>query len=196
MAHSPQLDWIFAVPLFQQQLADFSRHRAALVDFLQALKRQGDGVRRSNVGGWHSDDLQPLGATGEVGWLLAQLRRFAADCIGQLGPPEREFDIVFDAVWAIINRAGDWNTPHNHMPSQWSGVCYLQVDEDSKARHDGNLIFIDPVPLGPRYRSPINVFIRPKVGGVFLFPGYLTHMVEPHHGAADRIIVSFNLQVG
>ena len=195
MDQSPQLDWLFPVPLFQQQLPDFSVHQPRVIDFLQNLKNRDDGVKRSNVGGWHSADLQPYAGEREIDWLLTQLRRFALDCISQLGSPERGFDIAFDAVWAIINRTGDWNTPHNHMPSQWSGVCYFQVDERASDTHDGNLVFIDPAPLGAHYRNPINTFIKPKNGGVFLFPGYLTHMVEPHRSARDRIIVSFNLQV-
>jgi len=129
MDQPPQLDWLFPVPLFQQQLPDFSAHQPRVIDFLQNLKNRDDGVRRSNVGGWHSTDLQSYAGEREIDWLLTQLRRFALACVGQLGSPERRFDVAFDAVWAIINRTGDWNTPHNHMPSQWSGVCYFQVDE-------------------------------------------------------------------
>ncbi|MDP6183705.1 MAG: TIGR02466 family protein [Gammaproteobacteria bacterium] len=195
MDQIPQLDWLFAVPLFQQKLPGFAEHQGALLDVLQDLKRQDAGVRRSNVGGWHSADLQTYGSLGEIGWLMKQIRGFAAACISQLSASGATFEIVFDEVWAIINQEGDWNTPHTHMPSQWSGVCHLQVNDDPTVEHSGNLLFIDPVPLGPQFRRPINTFVKPKTGGIFLFPSYITHMVEPHHGEADRVVVAFNLQL-
>jgi uncharacterized protein (TIGR02466 family) len=194
MDNEPQLDWLFAVPLFQQKLPEFAAHQTELVTFLRDLRDRDPGVQRSNVGGWHSNDLLRHADTPVVGWLLAQIREFATRSLEQVGARKRKVEVTFDAAWSIINRAGDWNTPHNHMPSQWSGVCYLQIDESSTARHDGNIVFTDPLPLGPRYRTPINVFMKPRNGAIFLFPSYLVHMVEPYRGDGERIIVSFNLQ--
>ena len=81
------------------------------------------------------------------------------------------------------------------MPAQWSGVLYIAVDESNAGNEGGKILFIDPIPLGPTYRNPINAAYEPKEGLMLIFPSYLTHMVEPHYSGNERVCLSFNFHV-
>ena len=103
------------------------------------------------------------------------------------------------AAWANVNLQGAWNTPHMHLPAQWSGVFYVDLgDMDASlplGEQDGNILFFDPLQLGERFkRSPTHA-MPPQAGGMLLFPAYLNHMVIPYAGKAPRISIAFNLSV-
>jgi uncharacterized protein (TIGR02466 family) len=186
---------LYSIPLFKKKLAKFGAHRAALLESIQRFRQRDPGNKRSNVGGWHSSDIRHLKDDPPFGWLFQQLIAASVECIGRVRPRAQSGDVFMDSAWIVINRAGEWNKPHTHMPSQWSGVFYCQVDESIDDRDEGHLLFIDPIPLGPHYRNPVNAFVRPENGLMVLFPSYLTHMVEPHRRDLERIVISFNLRL-
>jgi uncharacterized protein (TIGR02466 family) len=84
----------------------------------------------------------------------------------------------------------DW---HQHQDALISGTYYYQTSGD-----DGDIVFRTPnqfvelemFPLG----SAVNKFynVKPKVGKIVLFPGWLTHKVEENKSDSKRISISFN----
>jgi hypothetical protein len=44
--------------------------------------------------------------------------------------------------------------------------------------------------LGPELKAEI----KPKEGLLILFPGWLSHSVEPWHGSSERISVAMNIR--
>ena len=101
-----------------------------------------------------------------------------------MDPSERMF------MWATMLGNGSYHAPHAHQDSIVSGVYFAQIPDG----HDvgGHLVFGDPrgsgiYPFGLKY---IHV---PIEGQIVLFPGYLTHWVEPAKSAEWRVSFSFNI---
>ena len=193
--HSLEVQWLFPVPLFRIQLKDYAARRNDLVSFAQNFRAQDPGVSRSNVSGWHSSDIKKYFNAPPLDWVADQIVTSAQQGIAQSRQIEPNFDIQIGGAWFIINQRHAWNTPHTHMPSQWSGVWYLSVSKENAGDHGGRIIFIDPIPLGPTYRNPINAQVDPVEGLMLIFPSYLTHMVAPHDCDEARVSLSFNFQV-
>lgn len=194
MSQQVAIEWLFPVPLFRTLLVGFHQHQQALIDYALNLQRQDGGVRRSNIGGWHSKNIENDFAAPPLDWVRDQILLCAENGISQARQMRADIDIQFDSAWFIINQKHDWNSPHTHMPSQWSGVLYLSVNEKNAGDDGGRLVFIDPIPLGPAFRNPINAQVHPAAGLMLIFPSYLTHMVEPHSADEARISLSFNFR--
>lgn len=187
-----EIQWLFPVPLFRIQLEDYAAHREALLDFARKLRDKDPGVNRSNVGGWHSNDIRKYFNAPPLDWVEQQIFLGAAKGIAQSRQIEPNFDIQIGSAWFIINQKNAWNSPHTHMPSQWSGVLYISVNKHNAGNAGGKIVFIDPIPLGPAYRNLINAQVEPTEGLMLIFPSYLTHMVAPHSADEERISLSFN----
>ncbi len=92
----------------------------------------------------------------------------------------------------IINKNEDQDW-HQHQDSMISGTYYYQTSGD-----DGDIVFKTPnlfvdlelFPLGKTVEKFYN--IKPKMGKIVLFPGWLEHKVEPNVTDNERISISFN----
>jgi uncharacterized protein (TIGR02466 family) len=95
--------------------------------------------------------------------------------------------------WINVIDKGDNQDWHQHQDAMISGTYYYQTSKD-----DGDIIFRTPsqfveleiFPLGGTVNKFYN--IKPKVGKIVLFPGWLTHKVESNPEDSTRISVSFN----
>ena len=87
---------------------------------------------------------------------------------------------------------------HNHIPSTWSGVYYVQAEED-----DAPITFYDSNKQSnwpwAGYKEP-NAYntpsysVTPKTGRLIIFPAHITHGVAQQKKDNERITISFNLQ--
>ena len=81
---------------------------------------------------------------------------------------------------------------HNHSTADISGVYYYR-----STGNDGNLFFETPV--GETTCSPLwtdlshTIVVRPEMGKMVLFPGWLNHGVTQNLTADIRVSVSFNI---
>ena len=101
-------------------------------------------------------------------------------------------------AWLNINQNGEWNAPHIHLPSKWSGVFYVEAGEplvDDPDVFEGMILFFDPMPLGQEWKRPPAISFKPLTGHMLLFPSFLTHMVAPYFGKTPRISLAFNFQL-
>ena len=102
-------------------------------------------------------------------------------------------------LWINQNNKGNYNKPHTHPGSIFSGVYYVQISEK-----DGDLIFY----RGDRSNQMPNIInferdidfkeeyhIQPLKNQLIIFPSYLLHMVTPHFEDISRISVSFNINI-
>lgn len=194
-----QARWHFGIPIYEKHLPGYSALESAVMQHVHQLKETGTGMRRSNQGGWHSDETLHMTEHPETRQLIHSLLQVACACIGDFEGERKYKDIQMVGAWANINQKGDWNAPHEHMPCTWSGVFYLDAGEplghDNPAVLDGKILFFDPLPLGQEWKRPPNVVYRPKTGTMLLFPSFLTHMVAPYFGDKPRISLAFNLRV-
>ena len=142
--------------------------RKNLLALIQWRRVYDKGCVSSNVGGWHSNDIRHLAQHEPLGWLLDRITTLSA----------RHLDVkplMMSNAWIVINEAGDFNKPHDHIPAHWAGVYYVQASE-------GDLKFVDP-----------NLNLTPHDELLALFPAELRHWVHPHDQETDRIAISFNL---
>ena len=101
--------------------------------------------------------------------------------------------------WANVLRENSYNRLHNHHPSGWSAVYYVQVGESKLDDSlNGVIEFIDPRPginAAKLPGSPFDQKIRlaPEDGMLLLFPAWLKHIVYPYRGGATRIAIAINI---
>ncbi|WP_066377811.1 MULTISPECIES: TIGR02466 family protein [unclassified Anabaena] len=102
-------------------------------------------------------------------------------------------------AWVNVNPTGGYNVVHNHPNAFFSGVYYLQADQDS-----GEIAFLNPVseqgltmPHELIHQSSIytsdRYFYSPRKDLLLLFPSYINHYVHPNKSSEDRICVAFNI---
>lgn len=188
----------FDAPIFEIEVAGFAEHQQALVDECLAMRAQDASIAKSNQGGWHSPETLFKSQHPSMVWMVRNLFEATVAAVKQIGmhPPAEQ--MVMSGCWANINDAGDWNAPHLHLPDVWSGVLYIDVNAQDCAQRkgdsDGDIIFVNPMPLGVKLGRPATKSRRPENGKMFLFPSYLLHMVAPHYDEKPRISVAFNMK--
>ena len=83
-------------------------------------------------------------------------------------------DLVVTDCWGVIYEQSDYTQKHNHFPSDFSCVVYLEADESSA-----------PIIFGGK------LAVKPKPGMLVMFPGILVHEVPATEGR--RLIVAMNI---
>jgi uncharacterized protein (TIGR02466 family) len=192
----------YATPIRQTRypnLDDFNRELTARI--LHLRQQSPAGEKRSNIGGWHSDNklLQKLGEpyAARLGSMFMENVRAALDTIAEPSEP-LPTNITLEA-WANISNHGDSNTPHIHGGCPWSGVYYVTAG-DTNAAASGTLAFTDPRTAALMVVHPYNPFkgsnritLIPEPGMMIVFPSFLYHSVDPYLGQSPRISIAFNL---
>jgi uncharacterized protein (TIGR02466 family) len=184
----PSLVWS---TLFDDR-ADFN---AKLLEHVYRLREQDPkGVNNTNVKGWQSPSiLQNLPEFNDINLRILQV----CDKIGesQLFNPNFEYR---HQAWVNISPPGASNKVHYHANCHFSGVYYVSL----KAPECGSIYFRDPRVAARMMTYPIEkpteftteeVSMRPEVGRMYVFPGWLEHGVEENLSDRDRISISFNV---
>ena len=188
---------LFATPVITDELPGASKLNAELQKLILDRQAADSGHKLSNRGGWQSEhDFTRWG--GEAGKRLIDHALALADSHtsgGQPGKPRWRCD-----AWANVSESGHFNMPHVHSATFWSAVYYVQVGDGE----GGELVLHDPRMPGlnmyaPQLRlrglGPHTVAkVAPKPGLMVLFPGWLSHSVEPWQGAGKRISVAMNIR--
>ena len=190
-------DTLFGIPMYSLQLRQFSAHRDALAHHLTALREQAPGVEKSNVRGWHSKENLHRSEHPSLQWLTSKINNVANATPGRKARVAAGTRLEVVGMWANINETGGWNAPHHHLPCEWSGSVYIATESSDARRgnkiEDGQIMFINPMPLPPRFNRPATITYPTREGSLLLFPAYLMHMVTPHYSERSRISIAFNL---
>jgi uncharacterized protein (TIGR02466 family) len=154
---------------------------------------------RSNVGGWRSrndlfhweaPEVKDIGA-----WIMDCVRRI----VEATAAPERFRGTISVVGWASVCRTGNYNAPHVHPDSAWSGVYYVDTGDPDETMPLGSCLeLLDPRSAAGGVNTPGDPFghpvqISPRAGQLTVFPSWLTHWVHPHAGRRERIAISFNV---
>ena len=201
------LNHVFTTPVLREATTLSPEQLAEIRDYLLKLPETNEGDAKSNRGGWHSKgnlfspDHQQFPALR--GAVTTAMFNYIGEVFGYRG------DIQLALTgWTVINRAGDYNVPHNHAANLLSGALYVVVPADMK---NGNIVFQDPrlnlnahetegmrrVGLRPPWMNT-NITVPPMAGEVLVFPSWLVHYVEPFEAPdpdAIRVVISFNATV-
>lgn len=103
--------------------------------------------------------------------------------------------------WFSINRKNSYHGIHQHCPDLWSGVYYLQADQDDACINfinsnimNTNWPFKSPKTQLTDYNSSEKI-CKVSGGMLLLFPSYLYHHVSQQTTDKERVTIAFNLNL-
>jgi uncharacterized protein (TIGR02466 family) len=159
-------------------------------------------VRKSNIGGWHSQSDLALRPDADFRTLIQFIVQRVRETTENLA---REHGQALPAMrmgaqaWAMVMRDGDYTIPHDHADAHWSTVYYTDAGDADEAAHpdSGLLAMIDPR-HGSRPMPGLDLFgmtftAQPRTGRLFVFPGWLYHFVHAYRGKRPRVCISCNI---
>jgi len=187
-----ELHSLFITPIFSLQLEG---HKHIIHDIYKLKQEDKEGMPRSNVGGWHSDD--EIYNTKKFRPLVGDILKHAKDCFNHMDV-KHNFVPEMTGMWSMINPPGSRNNIHTHPFSFLSGVFYLKAPENC-----GNIVFIEPKPqsevLSPPRTTKCSVHLahsvqwKPIENSLIFFPSWLQHEVQTNNSNEDRVVISFNI---
>lgn len=192
---------LFSVPVLMHRWDDSGALNDELRVAVLEQEKRSAGQAKTNVGGWQSsEDFQKW--TGEAGQQLLQRLgeavNWATFQVFQQAA-RREEPKWRVAIWANVNRRGDYNMLHVHPGSTWSGVYYVDAGDAAETPpQNGRLTFVSPNLASTNGFFPNTVAnsfsVTPQPGLMLVFPSYLQHLVHPYRGERPRISIAFNVK--
>ena len=169
-----------------------------LKDFVNKVRKEDTGRIISNIGGYQSNSLNlkdshliPL-----HNHILSETNKFSST----FNFTNNLFKI--DNMWININGYKDYNIPHIHTHTLFSGVYYISTPKDC-----GNIRFLNGHEKTMSYDwvghfkdynnyNALQWFLPSEKYKCYIFPSYLTHFVEPNlNSKEERISISFNISL-
>ena len=191
---------LFPTPIFHLEVENFKKLNIALENYILDLKKKDkDGQKKSNYGGWHSPFFDQKNDNTPKKFADIAQNFFIKIFVDEMGWEYNPDKIKITGMWSIINKKGSFNIQHNHPNAYLSAVYYVQVSENS-----GNIKFFDPreqknirQPKIKNYTdtSAAITEMTPQEGDLLIFPSYLYHSVGKNLSEDDRIIISFNVDI-
>ena len=192
---------LFPDPIFHYKLENYKQINKELLNYILELqKKDKKGNNRSNRGGWHSPNFDIVNPGPPINFINSFkdfLKHIIEDEIGWEYIPNKQRVV---AMWAIINKKNSYNVKHNHQNCYLSSAYYIKKPENS-----GDITFYDPKE-SKTYRFPEvekhtnysaeSVTIKPEEGDLLIFPSYLYHDVGVNLSDEERVVVSFNIDIG
>ena len=188
----------FSTPVWTFQINNYENVNEEMYNYIKSeQKKDGTGISKSNIKGWHSKDfrLETKEPQNFINLILPSIEQVMVD----MNWEKQKQKIRISNMWAIINTGGSANTRHQHGNSTISGAYYVRAPKNS-----GDIVFYDPRPA-PVYTYPnalspnlLNAQINgisPNEGSLVLFPSYLDHSVNENLSNDERIVISFNLTI-
>ena len=162
--------------------------------FCMKHKISNDGRKRSNIGGYQSNALD----IGDkyLKPLVKEINKHSKIMTEQYAIDK---ECYYIDMWFNINGNKDYNIPHNHPESIFSGVYYVKTLPDC-----GNIVFEHPALDVIAYahfnlkfnewnsRNTHTWWHPAQENMMYIFPSWLKHCVEPNLSPENRISISFN----
>lgn len=123
--------------------------------------------------------------------IMREIKIFAE----KLGYSEKQQNkFKFINMWFNQSGIGDYNFPHTHNGSLFSGVFYLKaIDENHIYFHDFSDISIEPeVPNNLSFRTAV---LNCKPGTIYIFKSDLIHSNPRQCENGEKLAVSFNIRI-
>ncbi len=188
---------LFAIPLYAGRVNGWEEHRDPLIKEILAQKeRDPGGEVRSNRNGWHSGPAFQESRHPSLAWVLSSVTTFARKALAPLYDNWGERQLGMGSYWANVLTRHGFNSPHHHLPQDWSGVYYVTVGALGEGGDDvsGWIEFINPHQQLSSWGVG-NYVQQPQDGMVLLFPSSQLHFVHPVKTKTPRITIAFNFDV-
>ena len=157
-------------------------------------------LERMFVGnGWYSEDKYILNDP-KVSWLKDQMMQSLQIYVREVLHIRDGIDFYMTNSWLVKHDKGDWGQSHIHTNCVFSGVLYLQTNEQS-----GAIVFHRDTNHQPLFPNAMdlevtewNVFnskkwyFKPKDNQVFFFPSSVLHSIETNESDLIRYSLAFN----
>ena len=144
MPHLP----LFATPVSMYDLPSMDEINRDLTARLVAESVSIPSVHRSNVGGWHSQNLagRPEACFRTLLQCIVTRVRETVEGLAQesgQGLPAMRIGVH---AWAMVMRNGDYTIPHDHSEVHWATVYYADAGDADEGAHpaSGLLALVDP----------------------------------------------------
>ena len=102
---------------------------------------------------------------------------------------EIQAEITVSEVWTVLYKTGDFHPTHNHSSQGFSGILYLDYDEEE---HDGTYFInsnADPI------TDLTNYALHPThEGAMIIVPSRLLHFTYPNKSLKDRRVIGFDIK--
>ena len=189
---------LFPTPIYFKMVKDHKKLNKYLFPLIKAWSKKDKSEAKTNAGGgWHSPTN--MNFKKEYQQLTDELFTMQYEIFKDYGMEPKP---GLGNMWANINYPGAYNLQHMQTNSQWAGVYYVRVPENS-----GNLFVEDPRP-GPNIILPRRVKGIPRAlwrmgvypgieGQMIMFPAWVPHGVginkyREKGEKSWRVSVSFN----
>tara|TARA_B100001057_G_scaffold195948_1_gene196662 strand:- start:1469 stop:2050 length:582 start_codon:yes stop_codon:yes gene_type:complete len=185
--------FIFPTQVFRASYNNAQELQRAVVPLLLQKEKKDSSPVRYTANGYTSYGAENILATAG----FEDLRNFIDACVQECHKETKlQHTPSLKSSWFSINRKYTYHEEHNHLPDTWSGVYYIQADQD----HPG-LTLVNPNMKAnwPRVNvSELNEANSPNVtcaamtGSLIIFPSHLHHKIEQQIVDKERIMVAFN----
>ena len=183
---------LFAAPLYAVTVAGASEHKEGLRAAIENHREVVPRATGSHRNAWRTPKALHKTDDPHVAWLTARILELVTRALADQNEDWKHLVPGIDAMWANVGGYGAWLAPHNHHPRPWSGVYYVSgapPPSPGEADRGGQIAFLHPSPMA----QPRSMAYAPTDGLVFLFPGWLDHMVHPNLREEERVSVAFNI---
>ena len=177
---------IFPVPIYQTILnRDLSTEEFSFCNDLEKVKNEFNHNSKNN----YVLDEEPLST------LKAELFLRVEDYFQKIITPKTNVLPYITQSWVNWTKSGEEHHKHAHSNSLFSGVFYIDADEEYDSikffkRHTYESLSIEPYEYH-LFNSESWTF-KVKTGDIILFPSSLGHLVESKIGDNLRTSLSFN----
>ena len=190
---------LFPTPIISEKLDmdldSLSKYALSVQEFFPA------GIKKSNLGGWHSNLLKEENFRNKE---MKKLLELTANSLhgykNELGIKEN-LELIITGSWININRRGNINRIHVHPNCHFTATFYVKVDPKGEL---GCIELLHPARdvmafcWGDIYTSEesvmaTNIEVSPKPNDLYILPAWLSHSVLPHGNKEPRITITINL---
>jgi|DEB0MinimDraft_10_1074344.scaffolds.fasta_scaffold12941_5 uncharacterized protein (TIGR02466 family) len=160
-----------------------------IYNILSLKEKNNKNVVKSNFGGFQTDSINNKN-------IVNNILEKCVTLITSNYKLKRNTIFSLKNLWINKNKKYNFNLPHVHPDSHFSGVYYLDVPKENGEIlffKDGAKTFIGLDDFIESQEFNNNYQIKPKKHMILLFPSSLCHMVKPHFEDTARISISFNI---
>jgi uncharacterized protein (TIGR02466 family) len=188
---------LFAAPLLIFRWEEAEYWQAEILAAIEKRRRTSKGMKRTNIGGWHSKRDLPGWQDRATQMLTRWAAARATDATAQWRQGEQQpapQQWRMDG-WANVNPPGAYNRAHDHVMLNWNwSACYYVSGSPSTTDKGGAIVFEDLWSGVQTLESASRRSFRhaPSDGEMLMWPSWVSHRVESQEGEGERVSIAMN----